>query len=227
MIRFDMSEYMEKHSVSKLIGAPPGYVGFEQPGTLTEAIRNHPYSILLFDEIEKAHLDILNLLLQVLDDGILHDSKHNPINFKNTIIILTSNIGSQEILDGHPSKAIEELKKIVRPEFINRLDEIICFNPITDNTIKAIVVKLLNDLSDRLTNENIYINLNDSTLITKIVKDAYDPIYGARPIKRYIQSKVENFLAQNILDRKIKYEIKYRLTCNKIGELDIRETKAD
>lgn len=208
MIRFDMSEYMEKHSVSKLIGAPPGYVGYEQAGELTEAIRRRPYSVILFDEIEKAHPDVLNLLLQVLDDGELTDSQGRKVNFKNTIIILTSNIGGAEVLNDKKDKAIEELKKALRPEFINRIDEIIIFNKLSESVVEKIVDKLLNELSYRLKQQDILIGFDKST-IAKIKKESYDPLYGARPIKRYIQKNIENFLASEIVENKIKKNIKY------------------
>jgi ATP-dependent Clp protease ATP-binding subunit ClpB len=226
MIRFDMSEYMEKHSVAKLIGSPPGYVGYEQPGLLSNAVRLHPYSVLLFDEIDKAHPDILNLLLQILDDGVLHDAKGNIINFKNTIIIMTSNIGAQEILDGHPSQAIEVLKKFVRPEFINRIDEVVTFNQIEKDNVAKIAEKLLSELTERLVKDDIHI-VFEKSVIAKVAKDGFDPIYGARPLKRFIQSRVENFLAQQIIEGQIKKNIKYATTVDKNGGLIIKEARAD
>jgi ATP-dependent Clp protease ATP-binding subunit ClpB len=230
MVRFDMSEYAERYEVSKLIGAAPGYVGFNEnggSGSLTNAIKNHPYSVLLFDEIEKAHPNVLNVLLQVLDDGRLTDAQGNVVNFKNVIIIMTSNLGAQEILDGKPTEAIKTLKTFLRPEFINRIDEIINFNPIDEKTIVLIVEKLLNDLKVRLENENILIDFSDKAIINRIAKDAYDPVFGARPIKRYIQSKIENLLAQNILETNIKKGINYRITVNKTGTFEFLPKKDD
>jgi ATP-dependent Clp protease ATP-binding subunit ClpB len=160
MIRFDMSEYMEKHSVSKLIGAPAGYIGYENGGILTSAVRTKPYSVILFDEIEKAHNDVLNILLQVLDDGQLKDNHGRYVNFKNTIIIMTSNIGGQDILDGDKQKALDALKAKLRPEFINRIDEIIIFNPLTKTTIREIVINKLKKLSQRLTDQDYVIDFD-------------------------------------------------------------------
>jgi ATP-dependent Clp protease ATP-binding subunit ClpB len=227
MVRFDMSEYMEKHSVSKLVGAPPGYVGYEQAGALTEAIRRRPYAVVLFDEIEKAHSDVLNLLLQILDDGILHDSQGHAVNFKNTIIIMTTNIGSQEILDGEKTKAIDELKKYLKPELINRIDEIIVFDPIVGETVNKIVSKLLNDLTLRVKKEGYEIRFSDRTLPGFIAKEAYDPIYGARPIKRYIQKHIENFLTNKILNNQIHKNVPYVVSINKDNQLIIKEEKKD
>lgn len=202
MVRFDMSEFMEKHSVSKLIGAPPGYVGYEQAGALTEAIRRRPYSVILFDEIEKAHADVLNILLQVLDDGQLKDSQGRLVNFKNTIIIMTSNIGHSEILEDKSNEAINELKKYLKPEFINRIDEIIIFNKLSKKIVNDIVVKLLDELVERLKNDDINIKYT-SGVVNKISSEGYDAVYGARPIKRYIQKNIENMLASKIVDNTI------------------------
>ncbi len=210
MVRFDMSEYMEKHSVSKLIGAPPGYVGYEQAGELTEAIRRRPYSVILFDEIEKTHPDVLNLLLQVLDDGELTDSQGRKVNFKNTIIILTSNIGGAEILNDKKDKALDELKKALRPEFINRIDEIVVFNKLSENVIEKVVQKSLDELSNRLKQQDIIVAFDKST-ISKIKKESYEPLYGARPIKRYVQKNIENFLANEIVQNKIKKNQQYNM----------------
>ena len=208
MVRIDMSEYMEKFSVSRLIGAPPGYVGFEDGGQLTEAVRRKPYSVVLFDEIEKAHPDVFNILLQVLDDGRITDSQGRTVDFKNTVIILTSNLGSSIILDGIgedgeiKDSAKEEvtmlLKKSFRPEFLNRLDEIVFYKPLTRNEIGKIIDLFLKGLSDRLKEKNI------SLLVTEaakdyIVKNGYDPVYGARPLKRYISHTVETILAKKII----------------------------
>ena len=202
MIRFDMSEFMEKHSVSKLVGAPPGYVGYEQAGELTEAIRRRPYSVILLDEIEKAHPDVLNLFLQVLDDGQLRDSQGREVNFKNTIIIMTSNIGGEYILDNKKDQAINEINKYMKKEFINRIDEIIIFNKLDKKIIDQIIEKLLNELTERLANQDIIIKY-DNLIVDFINKKAYDPIFGARPIKRYIQKEIENLIAKNIISNDI------------------------
>lgn len=220
MIRFDMSEYMEKHSVSKLIGAPAGYIGYEQGGILTNAVRTKPYSVILFDEIEKAHNDVLNILLQVLDDGQLKDNQGRYVNFKNTIIIMTSNIGGQDILDGNKQKAIDTLKTKFTPEFINRIDEIIVFNPLNKNTIKEIVISKLKKLSQQLTSHDYVIDF-DKKLVNWIAEQAYDPAYGARPIKRFIQHNIENILANEIiannLQKNKKYELSYDNKTKKIS----------
>lgn len=231
LIRIDMSEYVDKHEVSKLIGAAPGYVGYGDNGgggILTNAVRTNPYSVVLFDEIEKAHPDVLNILLQILDDGILHDSKGRLINFKNTVIIMTSNIGSQEILDGRPSEGVSNLKKYLRPEFLNRIDEIVVFNPIHDPVIlSSIVGKLLNDLQVKLENQEIHVDMSDEKVNKKVCKESFDPTYGARPIRRYIQNKIENFLAQNILDDKLKKNKSYKMVLDKSDNFDIQENKKD
>ena len=203
MIRIDMSEYMEKHEVSKLIGAPPGYVGYEQAGLLTEAVRNKPYSVILLDEIEKAHVDVLNIFLQVLDDGQLRDGQGRTINFKNTVIIMTSNLGSEAILNGNKERAEKDIKSHFTPEFLNRIDEIIFFNPLTDKVVDEIIDKLLSDLSYRLTAEDFYIKF-DKHIGENIHKYGYEPIYGARPLKRYIQKEIENPLADMIIRGDIK-----------------------
>ncbi|WP_033159850.1 ATP-dependent Clp protease ATP-binding subunit [Mycoplasmoides alvi] len=213
MLRFDMSEYMEKHSVSKLVGAPPGYVGYEQPGLLSEAVRRHPYSVILLDEIEKAHVDVLNLFLQILDDGILTDSQGHSVNFKNTIIIMTSNVGSQAILSGKKIEALQEIQKVMRPEFINRIDEIILFNELTDQDYDAIIDRMLLELIQRLKDQNLLISF------TKKVKDVIrfkgsDRQFGARPLKRYIQRNVENFLAEEIISGNMKKNIMYQIDVN-------------
>jgi ATP-dependent Clp protease ATP-binding subunit ClpB len=224
MVRFDMSEFMEKHSVSKLIGAPPGYVGYEQAGGLTEAIRRRPYSVILFDEIEKAHPDVLNILLQVLDDGRLKDSQGRDVNFKNTIIIMTSNIGSQHTTEGNSEKSLEELKKYLKPEFFNRIDEVVQFNSLPGDAIVGIIKKMLNDLSLRLKQEDIFIRFNDSA-INKIKNEGYDAFYGARPIKRYIQKNIENYLASEILNNKLKKNKEYELSLDKNKLFKIEEVK--
>ncbi len=201
MFRIDMSEYMEKHSVSRLIGSPPGYIGYESGGTLSEYIRTNPYSVVLFDEIEKAHPDVLNILLQILDEGSLTDSKGRNINFKNTIIILTSNLGSDIILENHQT-SLEDLEGVLRshlrPEFINRLDSIIKFNPIDEEMYKLIIDKFLDELKVRLEDQEINLEI-DSKVVDYIFDESYTVEYGARPIKRFIQRNIENELAMFML----------------------------
>ena len=209
MIRIDMSEYMEKHSVSRLIGSPPGYVGYEAGGQLTEAIRRRPYSVILFDEIEKAHKDIFNILLQLLDDGRITDSKGRIINFKNTIIILTSNIGSEKIIGnnhrGENTERIirESLKEYFKPEFINRLDEIIIFTPLNKEELSRIVSIQLKLISNRLSAKGIKLTISDEA-INWLAEESYDPNYGARPLKRVIQKQIENSIAKSILKGNFK-----------------------
>ena len=208
MVRIDMSEYMEKYSVSRLIGAPPGYVGYDEGGQLTEAVRRKPYAVVLFDEIEKAHPDVFNILLQVLDDGRITDSQGRVVDFKNTIIILTSNLGSNYILEGigEDGAITEETKEMVsgllkqqfRPEFLNRLDEIVFYKPLTKTEISSIVDLLLKHLQDRLKDKQLTISVTDRAK-DYIVENGYDPIYGARPLKRFLQQKVETLLAKMIL----------------------------
>lgn len=208
MVRIDMSEYMEKHSVSRLIGAPPGYVGYDEGGQLTEAVRRKPYSVVLFDEVEKAHPDVFNVLLQVLDDGRITDSTGKTVDFKNTILIMTSNIGSQNLLDGideagnireEANEAVMyELRSHFRPEFLNRLDEIIMFKPLTHENIAGIVDLMVNDLNKRLAGKELSIALTDEAKAF-IVERGYDPVYGARPLKRYLQKHVETLAAKLIL----------------------------
>ncbi len=214
IVRFDMSEYMEKHSVAKLIGAPPGYVGYEQGGLLTQAIKNKPYCVLLFDEIEKAHPDVLNILLQVLDDGHLKDNQGKLINFKNTIIIMTSNLGSQEILKGKKDNKIpSQLLQVLKPEFINRIDEIIQFNPLKQNVIKEIVKEQIAVLIKRINDNDFKIDV-DQKVIDYIAVNCYDPFYGARPIKRFIQKNLENLFANEIISGKINKNEKYLVVVN-------------
>ncbi|MBQ8947747.1 MAG: ATP-dependent chaperone ClpB [Lachnospiraceae bacterium] len=208
MVRIDMSEYMEKFSVSRLIGAPPGYVGYEEGGQLTEAVRRKPYSVVLFDEIEKAHPDVFNVLLQVLDDGRITDSQGRTVDFKNTILIMTSNIGAQYLLDGirddgtideESTRMVnEELRAHFRPEFLNRLDETIMFKPLTKDNITAIVDLIMADLNSRLSDRSVHVRLTDAAK-SYIVEEAYDPVYGARPLRRYIQKTVETLSAKLIL----------------------------
>ena len=207
MIRIDMSEYMESHSVSRLIGSPPGYVGYDEGGQLTEAVRRNPYSIVLFDEIEKAHRDVFNILLQILDDGRITDSQGRTVDFKNTIIIMTSNLGSEYILDNKENSnelVMNELKHTFKPEFINRIDEIIIFNPLAKKVVYNIVDKLLNELELRLKDKLIKIDITDKAK-DFIVDNAYDESFGARPIKRYIVSNIENLIASKIINDEIKY----------------------
>ena len=207
LVRIDMSEYMEKYSVSRLIGAPPGYVGYDEGGQLTEAVRRKPYAVVLFDEVEKAHPDVFNVLLQVLDDGRITDSQGRTVDFKNTIIILTSNLGSDIILDGIKNGEITDeakakvealLKRSFRPEFLNRLDEIITFKPLTKENIYAIVDLAIKALNARLADKRLSLRLTDAAR-DLIIDRAYDPIYGARPLKRYLQSHVETLLARKMI----------------------------
>ena len=208
MVRIDMSEYMEKYSVSRLIGAPPGYVGYEEGGQLTEAVRRKPYSVVLFDEIEKAHPDVFNVLLQVLDDGRITDSQGRTVDFKNTILIMTSNIGSPYLLDGIDEKGeikpeaeemvMNDLRGHFRPEFLNRLDEIIMFKPLTKDNIGMIVDLMVQELDRRLSDQELSLELTDSAR-SHVIEEGYDPVYGARPLKRYLQKYVETLAARKIL----------------------------
>ncbi len=204
MVRIDMSEYMEKFSVSCLIGSPPGYVGYEEGGQLTEAVRRNPYSIVLFDEIEKAHPEVLNLLLQILDDGRITDSNGRTVDFKNTIIIMTSNLGSEYILDGDTSKVMDEVRSHFRPEFINRVDEIIVFKPLTKDVIYQILDKIISDIENRLSMNDIHIKLTDKAK-DYLVEEGYDVNYGARPLKREVSKTVESLLAHELVKGTIKY----------------------
>jgi ATP-dependent Clp protease ATP-binding subunit ClpB len=208
MVRIDMSEYMEKHTVSRLVGAPPGYVGYEEGGQLTEAVRRKPYSVVLLDEIEKAHHDVFNVLLQILDDGRLTDSHGRTVNFKNTIVIMTSNIGSPHLLEGITDKGeikeqvrsavMEELKRSFRPEFLNRIDEVVLFKPLTREEVCRIVDLLAEDLRNRLKAGDINFELTAEAR-DFIAREAYDPVYGARPLKRYIQQRIETPIARKII----------------------------
>src|SRR5690606_37177760 len=213
MVRIDMSEYQERHSVSRLIGAPPGYVGYDEGGQLTEAVRRKPYSVILLDEIEKAHADVFNILLQVLDDGRLTDNKGRVANFKNTIIIMTTNIGSAviqenfekitdenyfEVLEDTKDQVLELLRKTVRPEFINRIDEIIMFRPLSRADIRKIVDIQVGLVRKRLEDSGIRIELSDSAL-DRLAKLGYDPQFGARPLKRVLQREILNELSKQIL----------------------------
>ena len=230
IIRIDMSEYMEKFSVSRLIGAPPGYVGYEEGGQLTEAVRRKPYSVILFDEIEKAHPDVFNVLLQVLDDGRITDSQGRTVDFKNTIIILTSNLGSEYILEGINDKGelteeakdkVEKLlKQSFRPEFLNRLDEIVFYKPLTQNEIGKILDLLIADLNKRLAEQEISVELTNSAK-NYLITNGYDAIYGARPLKRFVQKKVETLIAREIIKQTILSKQKVTIDC-KNDELVIR-----
>ena len=203
MIRIDMSEYMEKYSVSRLVGAAPGYVGYEEGGQLTEAVRRNPYSIVLFDEIEKAHPDVLNLLLQILDDGRLTDSNGRTVDFKNTIIIMTSNVGSEYILNNEPEKVEQELHKYFKPEFINRIDEVIMFNKLTKEVLSSILDKLIKEIETRLKDLNLTITLTPAAR-NYFVENGYDEYYGARPLKHLVSRELETVLAKQLIENAVK-----------------------
>ena len=213
MVRIDMSEYMEKYSVSRLIGAPPGYVGYDEGGQLTEAVRRKPYSVVLFDEIEKAHPDVFNVLLQVLDDGRITDSQGRTVDFKNTVLIMTSNLGSSYLLEGidedgnirpeNEKLVMDDLKNHFRPEFLNRLDEIIMFKPLTKENIGHIIGLMLQDVNKRLAEREISIRLTPSAE-EFVAENGYDPVYGARPLKRYLQKYVETEAAKLILGDQVR-----------------------
>src|SRR5579883_3350505 len=213
MIRIDMSEYQEKHTVARLIGAPPGYVGYEEGGQLTEAVRRRPYSVILFDEIEKAHHDVFNVLLQILDDGRLTDGQGRTVDFKNTIVIMTSNIGSHRILgyqgsfagvayDQMKEAVLEEMRHHFRPEFLNRVDEIVVFHALSTEHLKEIVEIQLSRLRQRLEERHISLQLTDAAK-EHLVRIGYDPAYGARPLKRTIQKEIETPLGRQILQGKV------------------------
>ena len=210
IIRIDMSEYMEKYSTSRLIGAPPGYVGYEEGGQLTEKVRRNPYSIVLFDEIEKAHPEVFNLLLQVLDDGRLTDSQGRVVDFRNTIIIMTSNLGSELLLEGKEKEVDSILHATFKPEFLNRIDEIVYFKPLNKETQRKIVVKMLNLLKKRLQESYYEIDFSDK-VVDYIINSSYSPTFGARPIKRFIQNKIETMLAMKIISQEISINKKYVL----------------
>jgi ATP-dependent Clp protease ATP-binding subunit ClpB len=229
MVRIDMSEYMEKYSVSRLIGAPPGYVGYEEGGQLTEAVRRRPYAVILFDEVEKAHPDVFNVLLQVLDDGRITDSQGRTVDFKNTIIILTSNLGSQLLLDGiEPDGSISDaareqvmalLRRSFRPEFLNRLDEIVFYKPLTRENITKIIDLQVDALNCRLADKQLKCSLTPEAK-QLIIDTAYDPQYGARPLRRYLQHTVETLLAKKILSGDIQPGTTMNV-CVKDGQLEI------
>ena len=221
IIRIDMSEYMEKYSVSRLIGAAPGYVGYEEGGQLTEPVRHNPYSIVLFDEIEKAAPDVLNLLLQIMDDGRLTDAQGRLCDFKNTVIIMTSNIGSSEILSGHQENVDQILHSTFKPEFLNRIDEIVYFNSLNKEVQYKVVDKMLNDLKSRLLNEYYVVDFKDSVK-DYVLENAYSPEFGARPLKRYIQHNIETELAKRIISGELKTGKKYIVDYNNENGLVIK-----
>jgi ATP-dependent Clp protease ATP-binding subunit ClpB len=208
MVRLDMSEYQERHTVSRLIGAPPGYVGYEEGGQLTEAVRRKPYSVVLFDEIEKAHADVFNTLLQVLDDGRLTDSQGRTVDFRNTVIIMTSNIGSQYLLEGITGSGeikpearemvLGELRRLFRPEFLNRVDDIVLFKPLSLEEIEQIVDLMLNDVRARLAERNIGLELSEDAR-KFIAEQGFDPVYGARPLRRFISHEMETRIARALI----------------------------
>jgi ATP-dependent Clp protease ATP-binding subunit ClpB len=208
MIRLDMSEYMEKHTVSRLLGAPPGYVGYEEGGQLTEAVRRRPYCVILFDEIEKAHADVFNVLLQIMDDGRLTDGQGHTVDFKNAVIIMTSNVGSPYLLDGvnergeirqeTKERVMHALRSSFRPEFLNRVDETVLFKPLTVEEIKKIIELLLDQIRSRLRERSIDLSITEAGK-EMIAHEAYDPVYGARPLKRYLQREIETRLGRKIL----------------------------
>ena len=231
MVRIDMSEYMEKFSVSRLIGAPPGYVGYDEGGQLTEAVRRKPYCVVLLDEVEKAHPDVFNILLQVLDDGRITDSQGRTVDFKNTIIIMTSNLGSQFLLDGIQNgeitaEARENVMKLLRsqfrPEFLNRIDEIVFYKPLEKAEIRQIVCLLAKSLESRLQEREITLTLTDAA-IDKIADAGFDPVYGARPLKRYMQSHLETMLAKAIIAGDVLPGQNVTVDVNANGELEVRK----
>jgi ATP-dependent Clp protease ATP-binding subunit ClpB len=226
MIRIDMSEYMEKHTVARLIGAPPGYVGYEEGGQLSEAVRRKPYSVILFDEIEKAHQDVFNVLLQVLDDGRITDGQGRTVDFKNTVIIMTSNIGSQFITEEESREArsrlvMDALRAHFRPEFLNRVDEIIIFDRLTEDDLKKIVEIQLRRLTKRLEQQKITLDLSDSAKAL-LAREGYDPVYGARPLRRTIQKEILDPLSIDILEGKVREGQTVHIDA-KNGALEFRE----
>ena len=230
MVRIDMSEYMEKFSVSRLIGAPPGYVGYDEGGQLTEAVRRHPYCVVLFDEVEKAHPDVFNVLLQVLDDGRITDSQGRTVDFKNTILIMTSNLGSEYILEGISDGEISQeareqvdrlLKTHFRPEFLNRIDEIVCYKPLTRNEIGAIVGLMIANLNRRLEDKQLKVTLTDAAL-DAVIDRGFDPVFGARPLKRYLQSKVETLIARKVIAADVAPGTELTVDVDTNGEIIIR-----
>ncbi len=230
MVRIDMSEYMEKFSVSRLIGAPPGYVGYDEGGQLTEAVRRHPYCVVLFDEVEKAHPDVFNVLLQVLDDGRITDSQGRTVDFKNTILIMTSNLGSEYILEGIAdgeitAEAREQVDRLLktrfRPEFLNRIDEIVCYKPLTRNEIGSIVGLMIANLNRRLEDKQLKVTLTDAAL-NAVIDRGFDPVFGARPLKRYLQSKVETLIARKVIAADVAPGTELTVDLDENGEIVIR-----
>uniref|UniRef100_UPI00260394AB AAA family ATPase n=2 Tax=Intestinimonas TaxID=1392389 RepID=UPI00260394AB len=229
LVRIDMSEYMEKFSVSRLIGAPPGYVGYEEGGQLTEAVRRQPYSVILFDEVEKAHPDVFNILLQVLDDGRITDSQGRTVDFKNTVIILTSNLGSQFLLDGIDNsgeisqtardQVNDLLKRSFRPEFLNRLDEIVFYKPLTKDNITHIIDLMVVGINRRLEDKQLKVQLTAAAK-DHVIESAYDPIYGARPLRRYLQHTVETIISRKIIAGEVESGDTLTVDC-KDGELTL------
>jgi ATP-dependent Clp protease ATP-binding subunit ClpB len=231
MIRIDMSEFMEKHSVARLIGAPPGYVGYEEGGYLTEAVRRKPYAVILLDEVEKAHPDVFNVLLQVLDDGRMTDGQGRTVDFKNTVIVMTSNLGSQMIqqMSGDDYQIIKlavmgEVKAHFRPEFVNRIDEIVVFHALDQKHIKSIAKLQIGLLEKRLAKMEIKLDVSDAAL-QQIATAGFDPVYGARPLRRAIQSEIENPLAKNILEGKFAAKDLVKIDCVK-GKLKFEKSVA-
>lgn len=234
MVRIDMSEYMEKHTVSRLVGAPPGYVGYEEGGQLTEAVRRKPYSVVLFDEIEKAHYDVFNALLQILDDGRLTDAKGRTVDFKNTVIIMTSNIGSPhlmegvteagEISDGARTRVMRELREHFRPEFLNRVDDIVLFKPLTVDELEQIVNLLTEELRQRLHDRHIQLDIDDSVR-RYIAREGYDPVYGARPLKRFLQRELETRIGRAMISGQVLDGSLVRVTLED-GELQVTHEQA-
>ncbi len=242
MVRIDMSEYMERHSVSRLVGAPPGYVGYDEGGQLTEAVRRHPYSVILLDEIEKAHGDVFNILLQVLDEGRLTDNKGVTVDFTNTIIIMTSNLGSNliqekieetggkftdEVHDELQEKLMDRLKQAIRPEFINRVDDFIVFHPLEQQHIRQIVDIQLQRVYNMLEKKDITLSINDNVK-DWLAQRGFDPVYGARPLKRLIQSQIVNELATVLIQREEEGNVKYEAALSKDGEnIEFAEVYSD
>ena len=236
MIRVDMSEYMERHSTARLVGSPPGYVGYEEGGQLTEKVRRKPYSVILLDEIEKAHPEVFNILLQVLEDGRLTDSKGRLVDFRNTVIIMTSNVGASELkrnkfvgfnvadenqqYSDMKSKVMDELKKAFRPEFLNRIDETIVFHSLEKKHMKDIVVLMLDELKKRLEEQEIDLSMTDKA-VEKIANEGFDPEYGARPLRRSIQQNIENLLSEELLKETIEKGQKVKIGLNSKGDFII------
>ena len=233
IIRFDMSEYMEKHTISRLIGSPPGYVGYDEGGQLTEAVRRKPYSVILFDEIEKAHPDIFNVLLQILDDGRVTDSKGKNVYFKNTVIILTSNVGARALTENRANFGftvsgsgndienyeknkeivMSELKNLFKPEFLNRIDDIIVFHKLSQDDCEKIAKIMLQQVTDKLHNIGLSVEFTDNA-VKSIAKKGYDPVYGARPLKRVIQDQIEDKIAEKMLEKLIEPDRTYIIDYN-------------